>query len=165
VTIGSALSVSGTLTIPTGSIIPNDLLASTGSSWAWQSWSPTWTNLTVGNGTVTALYTQIGKVVFLQLTFVLGSTSIMSSHTSPLFSLPVTSDASAPYQSAQGACWFVHSGSPYLGQSQIYDSTDGTMYYYSIVSSTVQTASLTTTAPFTWANGDILEINMTYRAA
>jgi len=42
---------------------------------AWKSWTPTYNNLTVGNGTVKARYTQIGKTVIARFSFVCGSTS------------------------------------------------------------------------------------------
>ncbi len=60
-------------------------------SGAWQSWTPTWTNVTVGNGTVTAKYKQVGKTVFYSLTFLLGNTSSVAG--SMVFTLPVTSIA------------------------------------------------------------------------
>src|SRR6185369_9654216 len=56
---------------------------------AWGSWTPSWTNLSVGNGTVVAKYVQIGKTVFARLSLVLGSTSTVTGPV--IFSLPVTS--------------------------------------------------------------------------
>ncbi len=76
--------------IAVGAVVPNNLQASTGSSWTWQTWAPTWTNLTPGNGTYSfAKFCQIGKTVFVRLAFVLGSTSSVG--TAPTFTLPVTS--------------------------------------------------------------------------
>lgn len=42
---------------------------------AWTSYTPTWTNVTVGNGTVTAKYYLMNKIGFVMLDFVWGSTS------------------------------------------------------------------------------------------
>jgi len=53
---------------------------------AWTTWSPTLTNLTLGNGTVTAKYFKRGKTLDYRFKFVLGSTSAVG--TAPRFSLP-----------------------------------------------------------------------------
>jgi threonine/homoserine efflux transporter RhtA len=44
----------------------------------WQSYTPTFTNFTLGNGTVTARYLKVGKNVAVQVSVVLGSTSAMT---------------------------------------------------------------------------------------
>jgi len=42
----------------------------------WTSFTPTWTNLTVGNGTYDwSLYSQVNDIVFFSIRFTLGSTS------------------------------------------------------------------------------------------
>ncbi len=53
----------------------------------WQDWSPSYANLTIGNGTVTARYTQIGTTIHARFHFVLGSTSAVA--TNPVVGLPV----------------------------------------------------------------------------
>ena len=54
----------------------------------WQDWTPTINNATQGNGTVTARYVQIGKLVIGMFTFTLGSTSAVSGDVN--ITLPVT---------------------------------------------------------------------------
>lgn len=49
-----------------------------GSGTAWASWTPTWTNITVGNGTLVAKYGQFGKLVFFRLHLTFGSTTAVS---------------------------------------------------------------------------------------
>ena len=49
-----------------------NLLALSGN---WQAWTPTWAGTTVGNGTVVARYTQIGKTVHFQVLLTFGSTT------------------------------------------------------------------------------------------
>ena len=56
---------------------------------AWSTWTPTWTNLTIGNGTNSFSYLQMGKSVWFKGTTTLGSTSSIG--TGPTFTLPVTS--------------------------------------------------------------------------
>lgn len=73
-----------------GAIKPVHLAAGlSNSTWAWQSWTPTWANFTIGNGTNACKYIQKGKTVFYRLVTTLGSTSSMG--TAPTFTLPVTS--------------------------------------------------------------------------
>lgn len=57
---------------------------------AWLAWTPTFTNLTVGNGVHASSYTQIGKTIIARLQFTLGTTSSMATGTTT-FTLPVTS--------------------------------------------------------------------------
>ena len=73
-------------------ILVADSTASTGLAWSslgtYTSWTPTLTNITIGNGTVTAAYVQIGKHIHAQIRITLGSTSTVGGN--PGFSLPVT---------------------------------------------------------------------------
>lgn len=56
---------------------------------AWATWTPTWTNLTVGaGGAVTARYLKIGKTAFYRVKFTYGTGSTVGS--GPRFSLPFT---------------------------------------------------------------------------
>lgn len=55
---------------------------------AWATWTPTWTNLTIGSAVVTARYTVTGKTVTGWIKVVFGAGSVMGS--SPSFSAPVT---------------------------------------------------------------------------
>ena len=44
-----------------------------------ESWTPTWTNLTVGSATVQAQYAQVNELVFWQLEFAGASDTVYSS--------------------------------------------------------------------------------------
>lgn len=73
-------------------ILPRHLLTGTGSTnWAWSSWVPTWTNLTIGNAVVTAKYLQHGKTVRGFVKVVFGTTSAMGA--APTFTAPVTASS------------------------------------------------------------------------
>src|SRR5687768_6393896 len=54
---------------------------------AWTAWSPSYTSITVGNGTVVAVYQQINKTVRWRFKFTLGSTSAIGA--GPRLTLPV----------------------------------------------------------------------------
>jgi hypothetical protein len=64
----------------------------TNSSEVWTSWTPTWTNLSIGNGTLNyAKGIQIGKTFHFRVKLTLGSTSSVSGIIT--LSLPVTLNA------------------------------------------------------------------------
>lgn len=133
---------------------------------AWISWTPTLTNMTLGNGTVTARYTRVGRTIKFYFKFVLGSTSAVG--TAPRFSLPVTT--SGLYTTA---------GLDRLGDAAILDSgvgvfsascwwgssTTALMDYWNATGTPVTAAAITATAPMTWTTGDVLLAEGTYEAA
>lgn len=146
----------------------NDYLGGTGAGApVWVSWTPTWTNLTVGNGTVSAKYAQIGKLVMCRMNIIFGTTTSVAGDIQ--FSLPVTT---AAYAGAAG----LHG----LGKARAYDFS-GALVYEGIVmnhSTTVaaarwQLASGTyvtqvlasSTIPFTWDDPDEITADFIYEAA
>lgn len=52
----------------------------------WTTFTPSWTNFTVGNATQSFRYTEINKLMIVTGTLTLGSTSVMG--TSPRFTIP-----------------------------------------------------------------------------
>lgn len=88
----------GTLIDPS-TITPEKLLSGTGTSWAWQSYTPTITSgggsPTIGNGTIVGRYQQIGKTVHFSIEVTNGSTTNFGTG-STSFSLPVTASSSIP---------------------------------------------------------------------
>ena len=67
-----------------------DTLYPSGDSAALTSWTPTFTNFTLGNGSYTAVYKRVGKLVFYTLDITMGSTSSVTAGQGILFTLPVT---------------------------------------------------------------------------
>lgn len=130
---------------------------------AWSTWSPTWTNLTVGNGTVSARYKQVGNLVVARLAFTLGSTSAVSG--SVAATLPAA--AQEAVLSPLGNAVFRDTGTEtYVGVVHVHSSdtskceiqvkdTSGTYAKRALLSSTV---------PFTWTTGDILLVKLVYES-
>lgn len=131
------------------------------------AWVPTWTNLTVGNGTVTAKYRQIGKLVIVRLVIVFGSTTSISGAVS--FTLPVTR---AAYAGTAGV-------SP-LGMARFFDASPGAGYEGVVVTPSTTTAKLhvwqasgtytqavdlSSTVPVTWTTSDEIHVQLSYEAA
>lgn len=149
----------------------NDLLLTaasgeaTGLKWAggWSTWTPTYNaGITVGNGTITARYAQIGKTVTAFWKFVLGSTSAIGSN--PEISLPVTGSTDSVGTRGTGAIldagvrWFVAGA----------DMTATTKIVFIVIGANLNYATeeyLTATVPITWATGDTLTFSITYEAA
>lgn len=144
----------------------------TDSSFAWTSWTPTWTNLTVGNATQVARYSQIGKTVNFHLQFTWGSTTTIGA-ADTTFSLPVAAHSS--YNKAfsmgigTGTVWRSISAYPVMlgtGTStsnayiQAIKTNGGAGAIYG------QEGGFTSTTPTSgWTTSDVIELSGTYEAA
>jgi hypothetical protein len=132
---------------------------------AWTTFTPTWTNLTVGNGTYNyAKYKQIGKTVFFAIDFSFGTTTSVSGN--PL-SLTLPFNRSSVWGTGIFSCMFADTGlAAYPGAINTNSSnasliivrpidTAGTYAAVSEVSSTV---------PFTWGSTDRIQVSGTYES-
>lgn len=156
-----------TANITDAAVTPAKLLAGTGSGWDWQTWSPSWTNLTTGNGTLNyAKYTQTGKTVFFRIKFTLGSTSSVAGNI--IFTLPVTANAqyAATSSEAFGTGVFTDSGSANYPIGVCWQtSTTAGMFIWSAGSSITVITATTNLIPFTWTTGDRVSASGFYEAA
>lgn len=165
-TIGTTGAVI-TASILDAAVTPAKLIAGTGANWALQTYSPTFTNVTPGNGSFTAYYNQTGKMVFFRLKFVFGSTTVVSG--SILLSLPVA--ANAVYSSSTfivGQAWYDDAGTQnYQGFPAIVNSTSTMTLYISNVASTYPQAAtnVAATVPHTWTVNDSILVQGFYEAA
>lgn len=149
---------------------PNRLQVYDGSAWLnvdtkFTTFTPTWTNLTVGNGTQVGQYVQIGKFVYVEGQITLGSTSSVS--TNPTLTYPITI-ASGSGSRPDPIPFFTYYGdtgtAAYYGISQA--GGTGLILYGMNVAGTYPTlVSVTATAPFTWTTNDVISYSFTYEAA
>ena len=132
---------------------------------AWKGWTPTWTNLTIGNATVTAKYTQIGKTVIGYIQIIVGSTTSFSAPVR--ISVPVTVNASYNAYATIGNIVCIDGTLTAATGITRFDSATGTLYpLVNKADSTYSTlTSLASTVPMTWATGDILYLTFEYEAA
>lgn len=131
---------------------------------AWQTWSPTWTNLTVGNGTVTARYGQIGKTVVAFLQIVWGTTTSASGTIS--FTLPVTGAAQYGTLCAIGVAFFEDSGiAGYTGILHATSTTTARAQTSLVTGTYSQDVAVSNTVPFTWGSVDKYSTTFSYEAA
>lgn len=147
-------------------ITPEKLTTGAGSSWAWQDWTPTLTNMTLGSGTVTAKYIQIGKTVHLYFEFTLGSGSAMG--TNPQFSLPVGAAARYGTHSHTIGSAYIEdfANSALQGVTRLQGSTTtASVRSLGTAGTTANLAQISATSPFTWGSGDYLNTTCTYEAA
>lgn len=132
-----------------------------------QAWTPTWTNLTLGNGTVTAKYKKVGKMVHCRVHVLFGSSTSISG--SVTFTLPVTA-ATLP------GTINLHA----LGRSRFYDASvpvglDGVVTQNSTTTALLavldssgtyaKAVTLSSSVPFSWAVSDELTAVFSYEAA
>ena len=123
---------------------------------AWTSYTPTLTNMTLGNGTMTAKYKQIGKTVYCSGKITMGSTSSVTGAIG--VSVPVNAkdtngigsalfyDSSTTANRSGGECDFSA-----VGRLEFFGGNGG--------------GPATATLPFTWATSDQLRWVITYEAA
>lgn len=153
-----------TANIADGAVTPAKLQSGTGSGWSWQTWSPTWTNVTVGNGTVIARYIQMGKTVRARLSLTFGTTSAISGAVS--FTLPVTAINNYIQNSQIGTGTLEDLGTNIYDPWITYNSTTTASVLVKNSSTTYTTfTALSSTVPFAWATGDIMHLNFEYEAA
>lgn len=158
-----------TASITDAAVTPAKLFAGTGSSWVWQSWATTWTgtggNPTIGNGTLTSVYTQIGKTVHFRIFIVMGSTTTFGSGTWR-FTPPVTPNSNYNDNSGSDVVggWGASISSTYAGFTIIRNPgagmVIGLLYGVAPVS-----AEIGATSPANFANGSVLKVTGTYEAA
>jgi hypothetical protein len=154
--------------LPAGNIQPLNLVSGTGSTWVWQTWSPTWTNITVGNGTVTAKYTQIGKTVVARISLVFGSTTAVTG-TAVSFTLPVTA-VSYPNIANDidpvGSATILDNGTAsFNAQVSMASTTTARIDALTASGTYVSFSAITSTVPMTWTTNDALIATIVYEAA
>lgn len=155
-----------TANITDSAVTPAKLNTGNGSSWAWQTWTPTFTNLTANNAVVTAAYCVTGKTVNFILRVVFGNTSAMG--TNPQFSLPVT--ASSNFNSVLqpiGMATLEDSGTTtYQGTVSILTTTTARIFLWQANGTYVGTdATITAAVPMTWTTNDAIRITGAYEMA
>ena len=129
---------------------------------AWQSYTPTFTNFTLGNGTITrAKYCQIGKSVFLDILVTLGSTSTVTGRIG--ISLPVT--ASTSFTTTAAMAGLVAGASNSNGVAVMSTTTLVELYAQGAAGAYINNVNTSSTVPGTWAAASFFGYKFTYEAA
>jgi hypothetical protein len=132
---------------------------------AWTSWTPTISNGTwaLGNGTATGVYCRIGKIVHFSLRVTLGSTSVTDATNILQVSLPVASVSGFSDQRFAGRLTDVSLTNVYGAIGYGESTTTIGVGYISTASGLI--GAVLTSAPFAWADGDIIRLSGSYEAA
>lgn len=163
--LNSANAVTAT-SVAAGAIQPQALTSGTGSGWSYQSWVPSWTNVTVGNGTVVAKYIQTGKQVTCRLSFIMGSTSAITGLIT--FSLPVTAVSYPNIANGidpLGLAIILDNGvNSYPADVRILTTTTAILTVWNASSTYVFGANTSATVPITFGTADGFTTTFSYEA-
>ena len=134
---------------------------------AWDDWTPSFTNFTLGNGAVNfARYVRVNDLVCANVDVELGSTSSVSGVIR--ISLPV--EAAQPNGDnlvtvGVGRAFDSSTGSVYWLTPYIVATTEIRIYATAANSTYAYRANTSSTVPMTWDTGDAFQISFTYEAA
>lgn len=126
----------------------------------WGTWTPTFTNFTQGDATVTARFVRIGRTIHYRLAVTLGGTSAMGSN--PTFTLPVAAVSMGSTEPMGIASLRDEGTADYAATVRVGSTTTATLF--SLGASSVHT-TITSTAPFTWVSTDKFYAQGAYEAA
>lgn len=125
-------------------------------NYLWQTWTPSWTNLSVGDGGTAARYYILDNLVFFSLNFTFGSTTSISAF--PAFSLPVSKYSITMQMNAlyldNGTLWYPGYG--LVGGDNV------ELYAFDTTSTYAGMMTVNTSVPFTWVAGDAIVVNGVY---
>lgn len=158
-----------TAKIADGAVTPAKLLAGTGTSWAWQSWTPTWANISFGTAATSSYrYVQTGKKISGEIHVKMGTAPSFGAGAIQ-FTLPITAIARYGTQrfSSIGTGLLHDAGTGVFSCVVFLDNSTGTagIRWNSVAGSAVQPAEFTSTSPFTLAASDDLSLTFVYEAA
>jgi hypothetical protein len=135
-------------------------------TWDTTSWTTTVSNITVGNGTETALFTRIGNgagvglvAYYYKLDF--GSTTAITG--TPLLNYPVEASDARQGSTASWAFYENDNGTDYYGRLFRNNSTRGTLRVFDSSGTYVDATNITSTVPFTWTTSDRIIVAGYYR--
>jgi hypothetical protein len=151
----------------------NRIAAFTASGWVyqtnqgWQSWTPTYTGLMLGNGTVVARYVEVGQLGRAYISITLGSTSSMSATAFTISNPSTMAFAGVGVTTPIGQAEFRDTGAnSYSGVIGYATATTVQPRHYSVSGSLISEAnSVINNSPFTWTTGDIFWGIWTYHKA
>ena len=129
----------------------------------WSAWTPTLTNITLGNGTVTARYAQLGKLIVARLNFVFGSSSSISGLMG--FSLPVTAQGTTITSNSFPVTIIDQGTGTFEGVAKFGSSTRIDVASLLANETYVKHFNTSSTVPMTWAENDLLQFSFFYEAA
>jgi len=148
-------------TFTSGSVLTAAELNAAG---AWTSFTPSWTNLTPGNGVVSAAYSKFNKILFVRVKFTWGTTTSCGDPVRMTLPASLTQDTAS--QDPVGFASLTDIGvAGYSGVVSVISSTLVGINVYNSAATYLAPNTVNTTRPFTWGNGDIITFEFTTRLA
>jgi hypothetical protein len=129
------------------------------------SYSPTLTNITIGNGSVTGSFVQIGNIVFWQVLITFGTTTSLGAVPRVSVPVPASVNVYGPVMSTHSYAVDSSSGTSYFIGVVGTSTTDMLLVTFSSTSALSGNQPITSTVPFTWATGDTIQLGGVYFAA
>ena len=135
------------------------------------AYTPIWDNgITLGNGTFSSAYARVNNWVHYYGTFTFGSTTVVSGSTW-LLRVPVNADATflRAFPGFVLGLFGSYDVSAVLAQygTVAFQSANSQVRFFTgnTASTYLTLATIDATSPITWATGDLVQWNFTYRAA
>ena len=126
------------------------------------TFTPTFTNFTVGNGSVFGRYIRVGNIVTCWFGFEFGSTSSVTGNLQAVSNMPFTSielvsGSSFGYFPVDGVVWNNGSGWHSI-QAKLNENSTSVVW----LQRTTDDSNVNATNPITWASGDTVSLTVTY---
>lgn len=145
-----------------GNITNDNIAASAGivlsklAQSAWTTFSPTWSNLTVNNGTVTAAYTQVGKGIMFYINLVFGSTTSISGQFSATLPASIKDYGFGSAKAPIATVWYEDASNTNVMGTGAVTSAGGDLVFYcwNHGATYVSSVAVSATVPFTFGTGD-----------
>ena len=142
-------------------VLPASTLNTIGA--AWETYTPTWTNLTVGNGTQDFKYSRVNKVVAVTGKLTFGSTTSVTGN--PIrMSLPVN-NARSGYVHMGTVGFDDYAVAQFFGSALAGSTTEVYLYALNVAGTYPSYVASSATVPFTWTTNDFITVYLTYEAA
>ena len=159
---GTAADTLAALTVgANGTVLTADSGETTGLKYggAWTTYTPSLTNLTIGNGTQIARFQKIGNTINFVLRITFGSTTSVSGDFN--FTVPEPHDGNF-YGNLYAAAWDNSAGVLYSMAAFTFSTSD--VYFRAIQTTGNYTSStaISSTVPFTWATADVITCSGSY---
>jgi hypothetical protein len=136
---------------------------------AWETFTVGWkaatTNPAIGNGTIAGKYTRINKLVIVQIWIVAGSTTTFGTG-QYIFDLPITAKTTLGQYASVGFGYLVDSSAARMEDATLAVlNSSTTQVGLKYGPNTGNFGDVSSTVPFTFANGDQITVNIIYEAA
>ena len=139
----------------------NTYLTHTGS--AWDSYTPTLTNITLGNGTLAGDYWRAGRGIFFKVKLTFGSTTSVSG--AMTIGLPVAYADGTDAEVFAALLYDASANARYPAKSQAISTTTVAVNAINSAATYLTESSTSSTIPFTWTTSDILIVAGFYESA